>query len=60
MTPRTVRHCKSGRWNDWVSMIIANLLVGISYGWWQREHTATTPTRTRKEPTPTSPSRRSR
>ena len=29
---------KSGRWNDWVSLIIANLLVGISYGWWQREH----------------------
>jgi len=30
---------KSGRWNDWVSMIIANLLVGISYGWWQSKHT---------------------
>ena len=29
---------KSGRWNDWVSLIIANLLVGISYGWWQRKH----------------------
>src|ERR1044072_4676643 len=29
---------KSGRWNDWVSLIIANLLVGISYGWGQREH----------------------
>jgi fatty acid desaturase len=29
---------KSGRWNDWVSLIIANLLVGISYGWWQGEH----------------------
>jgi fatty acid desaturase len=29
---------KSGRWNDWVSLIIANLLVGISYGWWQSEH----------------------
>jgi fatty acid desaturase len=29
---------KSGRWNDWVSLVIANLLVGISYGWWQREH----------------------
>jgi hypothetical protein len=29
---------KSGRWNDWASLIIANLLVGISYGWWQREH----------------------
>jgi fatty acid desaturase len=29
---------KSGRWNDWVSMIIANLLVGISYGWWRNKH----------------------
>jgi fatty acid desaturase len=30
---------KSGKWNDWVSTIIANLLVGISYGWWQSKHT---------------------
>jgi fatty acid desaturase len=29
---------RSGRWNDWVSLVIANLLVGISYGWWQSEH----------------------
>jgi fatty acid desaturase len=29
---------KSGRWNDWVSLIIANLLVGMSYGWWQNKH----------------------
>jgi fatty acid desaturase len=29
---------KSGRWNDWVSLIIANLLVGISSGWWQGKH----------------------
>ena len=29
---------KSGRWNDWVSLIIANLMVGISYGWWQSKH----------------------
>jgi fatty acid desaturase len=28
---------KSGRWNDWVSLIIANLLVGMSYGWWQSQ-----------------------
>ena len=28
----------SGRWNDWISLIIANLLVGISYGWWQSKH----------------------
>lgn len=30
---------KSGRWNDWISLIIANLLVGISYGWWRSKHT---------------------
>jgi fatty acid desaturase len=30
---------RSGRWNDWVSLIVANLLVGISYGWWQNKHT---------------------
>src|SRR6478752_7004760 len=30
---------KSGKWNDWISLIIANLLVGISYGWWQKKHT---------------------
>jgi fatty acid desaturase len=29
---------KSGRWNDWVSLILANLLVGISYGWWKVDH----------------------
>lgn len=28
----------SGKWNDWVSLIIANLLVGISHGWWQTKH----------------------
>jgi fatty acid desaturase len=30
---------RSGRWNDWVSLIVANLLVGISYAWWQGKHT---------------------
>jgi fatty acid desaturase len=29
----------SGRWNDWVSLIVADLLVGISYGWWRSKHT---------------------
>jgi fatty acid desaturase len=29
---------KSGRWNDWTSLVIANLLVGISYGWWRNKH----------------------
>jgi fatty acid desaturase len=30
---------KSGKWNDWASLVIANLLVGISYGWWRNKHT---------------------
>ncbi|KRC90271.1 delta fatty acid desaturase [Terrabacter sp. Root85] len=30
---------RSGRLNDWVSLVVANLLVGISYGWWQSKHT---------------------
>ena len=30
---------ESGRWNDWISLIIADLLVGLSYGWWQHKHT---------------------
>lgn len=29
----------SGRWNDWVSLVVATLLVGISYGWWRNKHT---------------------
>ncbi|GAA3918480.1 fatty acid desaturase family protein [Microbacterium invictum] len=29
----------SGRWNDWTSIVIGNLLVGMSYGWWQHKHT---------------------
>jgi fatty acid desaturase len=30
---------QSGKWNDWISLVIANLLVGLSYGWWQHKHT---------------------
>ncbi|MET0811711.1 MAG: fatty acid desaturase [Microbacterium sp.] len=30
---------RSGRWNDWVTLVIGNLLVGMSYGWWQHKHT---------------------
>ena len=30
---------RSGKWNDWVSLIISNLFVGMSYGWWQHKHT---------------------
>ena len=30
---------RSGRWNDWTSLVIANLIVGMSYGWWQHKHT---------------------
>lgn len=29
----------SGRWNDWISLIIGDLFVGMSYGWWQHKHT---------------------
>ncbi|GAA1937408.1 acyl-CoA desaturase [Microbacterium aoyamense] len=30
---------RSGRWNDWITLVIGNLLVGMSYGWWQHKHT---------------------
>lgn len=30
---------RSGRWNDWTSLVIGNLMVGMSYGWWQHKHT---------------------
>ncbi|WP_251439821.1 acyl-CoA desaturase [Microbacterium sp. USTB-Y] len=30
---------RSGRWNDWVSLILGDLFVGMSYGWWQHKHT---------------------
>ena len=30
---------RSGRWNDWASLVIADLLVGLSYGWWRHKHT---------------------
>lgn len=30
---------RSASWNDWTSLIVANLMVGISYGWWQHKHT---------------------
>jgi fatty acid desaturase len=29
----------SGRWNEWASVVLANLMVGLSYGWWQHKHT---------------------
>jgi fatty acid desaturase len=29
---------RSVRWNDWVSLVVADLLVGISYGWWRGKH----------------------
>ena len=30
---------RSGRWNDWTTLVIGNFLVGMSYGWWQHKHT---------------------
>ncbi|MCR2785930.1 MULTISPECIES: acyl-CoA desaturase [unclassified Microbacterium] len=29
----------SGKWNDWACLVIGDLLVGMSYGWWQHKHT---------------------
>src|SRR4051794_11034195 len=29
---------QSGRWNDWASLVIANLYAGMSYGWWNHKH----------------------
>lgn len=29
---------QSGKWNDWASLIIANLYGGLSYGWWSHKH----------------------
>lgn len=29
----------SRKWNDWVSLVLGDLLVGMSYGWWQHKHT---------------------
>ena len=29
---------QSGRWNDWTSVLLANLLVGISHDWWKGKH----------------------
>lgn len=30
---------RSGRWNDWTSLVLGDLFVGMSYGWWQHKHT---------------------
>ena len=30
---------RSGKWNEWTSLVIGNLFVGMSYGWWQHKHT---------------------
>jgi fatty acid desaturase len=28
----------SGQWNDWASLVLANLYAGMSYGWWLHKH----------------------
>jgi fatty acid desaturase len=28
----------SGKWNEWASLVIANLYAGMSYGWWTHKH----------------------
>lgn len=30
----------SPRWNTWTSLVVADLVVGLSVGWWQKKHTA--------------------
>ncbi|GLI27549.1 fatty acid desaturase [Agromyces rhizosphaerae] len=30
---------RSGRWNDWISIVLGSLFIGMSYGWWQHKHT---------------------
>lgn len=30
---------RSPRWNEWTGRVVANLLVGISYGFWMNKHT---------------------
>ena len=30
---------RSGVWNDWTCLVVGNLFVGMSYGWWQHKHT---------------------
>ncbi len=30
----------SARWNLWTSYFVADLVVGLSIGWWQKKHTA--------------------
>lgn len=30
---------RSGRWNNVTSLLVANLFIGMSYGWWQNRHT---------------------
>jgi fatty acid desaturase len=29
----------SGRRNDWTSLLVGDLLIGMSYGWWRHKHT---------------------
>jgi fatty acid desaturase len=30
---------RSGKWNDWISLILGGLFIGMSYSWWQHKHT---------------------
>jgi fatty acid desaturase len=31
--------CQSRRWNDRIGMVLSNVCVGLSYGWWVEKHT---------------------
>jgi fatty acid desaturase len=43
---------RSRAWNDWMARVIADVLVGISYGWWTQKHDAhhADPNREGKDP----------
>ncbi|UNX54589.1 acyl-CoA desaturase [Georgenia sp. TF02-10] len=28
----------SGKWNEWVSLVVVNLFTGMGLGWWNRKH----------------------
>lgn len=30
----------NAKWDDWIGLVVGNLLTGVSIGWWQRSHNA--------------------
>ncbi len=29
---------RSGRWNEWTSLVVINLFAGMGHGWWNKKH----------------------